>query len=436
MKGQAMKSNRLLSGIMALVLLGGSVLFTACAQQEKSIIPDNENLSKGLSRSKDLTEYDFTKAVTQPEQYADFSAAVKDLSVDMLRETSGGQTDNTVVSPLSAAMLLGMSGNGAGGKTATELKMLLGDGRLSTDQLNACFRYIDARLTAFNNDSACVNIGNSMWVNKDTELKRTFLQKTLDYYNAAVYSIDFSAADTAKKINSFMSDSTNNSIAALNEDIDASAQMYLINAVYASAAWSVPYTSGQITHDNFITAEGEKVTASYMSANETYFSTDKAKGIIKNIDTLPCKFVAILPNEDITAESYLKTITGDDFSKLIENSSVSDRATALLPQFKIDRSIKLNNTLESLGLKTALNESADFGNMTGSDVYINDVMQDSFIEVGPEGIMSGAAATGEAAESVSAGETQISFNRPFIFAVVDNESNVPLFMGIVNDPTK
>ena len=117
----------------------------------------------------------------------------------------------------------------------------------------------------------------------------------------------------------------------------------------------------------------------------------------------------------------------------------------LLPKFKFDYTVMLNDPLKKMGMATAFDpEKADFSGMgktaDGNPIYISDVLQKAFVEVKEEGTEA-AAVTGIMMTEASGipppppKEFHMTVDRPFVFLIEDNQTGIILFMGVVRDPS-
>ena len=113
-----------------------------------------------------------------------------------------------------------------------------------------------------------------------------------------------------------------------------------------------------------------------------------------------------------------------------------------IPKFNLDYAAKLNVPLKALGMETAFKKyRAKFSRMvyspTGKPLltWIQRVDQKTLLEVNEEGTVAAAVTSGGVGvEPVSAPPDFIA-DRPFFFAIRDNQTGTVLFMGVVMDPT-
>jgi hypothetical protein len=84
-----------------------------------------------------------------------------------------------------------------------------------------------------------LDIANSIWVRKGLNPNPSFEGRMRDCFSAKVSTVDF-AAEAAKLINGWVSESTRGRIKEIvDSPIPDDAAMYLINAVYMKAPWSM-----------------------------------------------------------------------------------------------------------------------------------------------------------------------------------------------------
>ena len=414
----------------AAVLLAGVLVLIPIVKP--TTVQARENLMEGVSAQK--------QEVPQAPG-ADFISAQADFAVKLLRKTTA-KGKNTLISPTSVALALGMTENGAKGNTLSQFEALLG-GRMNLDALNKAFA--SERAVLKSTAGGKFLLANSIWYrDKNMTVKRQFLQANADFFGAGAFQLDFSGPATPEKINSWVSQNTDGKIDKMVEKIGPSDMMYLINTLYLEQDWKIPYDGST---DSVFHAPGGDQTVKMMDSSETYLHAENAQGILKPLKDVRFAFVAILPDEKPLAEypnsgalldDYVAGFTCDKLLNLLRSAG-NDHTSAFLPKFKFACDLTLNDALISLGLSDAFDGSkADFSAMgsTSSDgnLYIKDVLHKTFIEVDELGIKAGAATKATIAVS-SAPVKPLVFDRPFLIAVVDTQTMLPVFLGTVSDPS-
>lgn len=421
---------RIVCVFMALILV-----LSLCACGGNSLITGDENLRKAFDRSEDVPVYDYlSQEHTTPENYEKFAQGAIDFGVRLLGESATAD-ENIVISPVSVSAVLSVLANGASGKTSTEIRNAIADGA-SVDLINTGAHYLNSRLTAFNSDEGYFKSANSLWFNDTFDVKSSFLQTSSNYYDAGIFRIDFSEDGAVDKVNGWVSENTDGEIDKVLEEIEGDSAAFVINTALLNDAWATPYVTTQ--RQTFHGAKGD-TQAEFMSSQENYLSTSYAEGFVKGFKNIPCKFVALIPKEEQDVTAFARGLTGNRFTALLESQSPMETCIASIPEFSVDTHIELADSLKAVGIKEMFDvNKADFSNLSNTgQVFINKVTQDAFIEIGPQGARAGAASVADlmygSANFPELPEKRLNFDRPFVFAIFDNESNIPVFMGIVNN---
>lgn len=271
-------------------------------------------------------------------------------------------------------------------------------------------------------------------------MNEDFLEIVKNTYNSDVNATNFNDEATVNLINEWVKGKTENKIDKIVEKIDPDTVIYLINALYFEAEWETKYYKENVFDEAFFTSNGQVSTPFLHSDESLYIEDDNAVGFSKPYAGKDFSFVALLPNEDITAVEYLNQLDGEKLFHLLDSRK---RATGIvsIPKFKSEFSASLVDSLKTLGIKTAFNKNeADFTKMaisTNGNISISEIMHKTFIEVNETGTKAAAVTS---VEMTDTGETEytynITFNRPFVYMIIDEETNLPLFIGIMNNPSE
>jgi serpin B len=132
-----------------------------------------------------------------------FTRSTADFSVDLFKN-SYTKGKNSLISPTSVYLALGMTANGAEGNTLKEFEALLGKYNMNIKDLNIFYNSFAKTLA--NSTPETVSIANSIWYRQDKNLniKKDFLQTNANYYNAAAYQVDFNSNRTISDINNWV----------------------------------------------------------------------------------------------------------------------------------------------------------------------------------------------------------------------------------------
>ena len=385
---------------------------------------------------------DAVKAGTSEKLDADdvFKASQMKLTVDLLKGAAKdpeSENKDLLISPLSVSQALAMTANGAKGETLAEMEKLLGD-TLDIYKLNRYYSGYTDSLTK--EQDAKLHLANSLWVRNDESLiqvPESFLKTAKDYYHADAFSAPFDQS-TVKDVNNWVNYHTHEMIPELIKQMDPNWIMLLINALAFEAEWSNPYDEYHISPQVFHAYDGD-TTVEMMRSNEyRYLEDENATGFIKQYKGGEYSFAAILPNESLSVYDYIEKMTPESLQNMLENQS-NEVVWTLLPKFKYNYSITMNEMLKNLGMKNALSSGADLTGLNSlGNSYIDLVLHKTFIQVDERGTKAGAAtlvamAAGAALEPEP---KYVTLDRPFIYAIIDRETNLPVFIGTVQHPTE
>lgn len=396
----------------------------------------------GLNNSKDVYAEDLMKNITAKNIHNkninnNFINSYCDFSVDLFKN-SINYVDNFLISPTSVYLALAMTSNGAEKDTLKEFESLLGGSGVDLSNINENANSMINRFTE--EDESKVSIANSIWYRDETSLKvnNEFLEVNGQYYGSDIYKADFNSNDTIDDINNWVKKGTNGLIDKIVEHIDNDTIMYLINTLYFEGQWDTPYEENQISKKEFTNSKNEKQKVEFMFSRENkYIENVNSRGFIKPYMGNKYSFVALLPNKGISIEEYVATLDGGEYLNLINN--VADEGVMVkIPKFTSEYELELNDILKKMGLQEAFNvEKANFSKMATSsygNIYIGNVLHKTHIQVDIWGTKAGAATKVEmkSESAVMEPPKQVFLDRPFIYGIIDNETGMPLFLGVMN----
>ena len=339
--------------------------------------------------------------------------------------------DNSLVSPVSVMAALAMATDGADGETLAEMERVLG---MTNEDLRKYYgSYVHPA-----NSSEELRFANSLWLRNDGsfQVNKNFVERTLEAYGADVFSEPFDA-ETKDKINYWISKNTDGEIENMLGEIPPEAVSYIINTVLFEAEWAEKYNDTSIRENEIFTAaNGEKQTVTMMGSEENCFvRIGKTKGFIKNYKGGEYAFVGLLPDEGVSVKEAAASFCGEEFINAVKNAE-SKPVDVRIPKFSFDCKFELNDSLKAMGMPSAFDSSkADFTNLGTSpmgNIYIGRVLHNTFIRFDEAGTKAGAATAIEFdCEGAMLDMEYLTFDRPFIYAIVDTSTGMPIFIGAV-----
>ena len=383
-----------------------------------------------------------SRADTQETDQAFFTRSVQQFS-DQLFFVEGFQQRNAMLSPLSVLLALGMTSNGADGATLTSMLDVLVAKQGTLEQFN------DANAHYLNSikdlSDVELSIANSLWLNKEVRFDQTFLDTTKLAYQATANTLDFSARSSLTTINSWVSDATRGTITSILDELDPAALLYLINAVYFKGDWERPFTKEDTYEQPFFLKESSvSVPFMHQSVTLPYGKALDAQMLMMPYTNERFALVAILPDKATDLTAWLASQKGQgEFTQRMFASVEKLQRTRMdlsLPKFEASYKDSLVQELKKLGMSDPFDSAkADFSPMTGSrskNLVIEDVLHKTFIRVDEKG-SEAAAVTSIMIKMTSMPmreELELTFDRPFFYAIIDREAQIPLFMCTMENP--
>ncbi|MCH5280354.1 MAG: serpin family protein [Lachnospiraceae bacterium] len=351
--------------------------------------------------------------------------------------------ENVCISPYSIEAALAMGANAASDVTLDEMLSVMHVEDL--DGFNAGFA---ASMDKLENDGMDIRVVNSVWYQKDMntteDFRSSYLPLLEDQYAAESFDRNLSDAATVDEINDWVKKATNDKIDQIVTDIDDSAYLLLLNAVYFNAKWTVPFAAELTYDETFHGLDGDKEVP-FMHMRDKFFKYYEYKGIrairlsYSNSSTAMDILIPADPDEDVTA--LFNALTYEEKKELYQGlTDAEDQliGNLRLPRFEFSSdALSLRQTFVSLGMAKAFGETADFP-VIADNAYISDIVHKTYIRVDEEGTEA-AAVTGAMVEAMSlpVGEPiPFEVDMPFVYYISDTSDGTILFLGSMKNIEK
>ena len=366
---------------------------------------------------------------------AAFVTNMADFSMELFKKSiKAGQ--NSLISPLSVTLTLSMVANGADGETLAQLTALLSGDIPLAERNEYLYSYAKSLPSMVKSK---LRIANSLWLRDDgdsLQVQVDFLQKNADYYSAAAFRTAFNDR-TVRDINNWVKSNTEGMIDQILDEIKELDMLVLINAVVFEAEWKNVYFKGDVWKADFTDINGTVRNVEFMYSTESgYLDDGRATGFIKPYANGGYSFVALLPNEGISIENYIASLSGAVLLDTLTNRRQKALVLASMPKFRYTYSAKMNDALKSLGIRDAFDKDmADFRGMAttsfgNGNLYISEVLHKAYISVDELGTKAGAV---NSAVMTARGLPEIpkivNLDRPFVYMIIDNATDLPVFVG-------
>jgi serpin B len=379
---------------------------------------------------------------------------------------------NLVFSPSSIAIALRLVLLGARGETAAQIAAALHLGR--PDQAGPELRTVLTLIGDLATGDLTLRAPSTVWVQSGLPLEPGFTAARTAVTDAAatvaLRDADFrrDAEQARQEINQVIAEQTAGRISDLLGPgvLDASTSLVLASAVYLKAAWAHPFPAGATHGAPFHPDSGIQVTVPTMrlGARLRYVRGDGFQAVALPYAGSRLGLLIVLPDGPAGADLPGADLPGADppgadppaggqpggglpgigpdsggLGRLL--ARLAPRQVSLaLPRFRVTSGFALRPLLAALGMPLAFSPDADFSGITTAQrLRIDEVAHKAYIDVNEEGTEAAAATAVIIKASARFMNTEppveMIVDRPFLFAITDTESGLPLFLGRVTDPT-
>lgn len=345
---------------------------------------------------------------------------------------------NIFVSPTSIAIALSMLYNGASGTTQQEIASLLSLSKIDLKILNTTNASLLQNLQSAD-PSVDVAIANSLWARQGIAFRHQFLKNNRQFYQAQVTSLNFDSVESSGIINRWVEENTLGKIMQVVDRINPDDIMFLINAVYFKGNWTNQFDKNLTAQQSFYLANGTSKQHPFMSGagDYRYYENQQFQAINLPYGDRRLSMYIFLPKKNSNLNTFLGQLNPTNWNQWLSQFK-SQKGTIELPRFKQEYEIELSKTLMALGLKTMFDANkADFANLTSERVKVNSIKHKTFIEVNEEGTEAAASTSvgvGVTSATPSSKPFSMIVDRPFFYAIRDNQTGIILFMGTIVDP--
>ena len=340
-----------------------------------------------------------------------------------------------VFSPSSVAGALQMAWYGARGETAAELARALHLERDAEPGTAPAPPHVQG--------AAVFLAPSTAWLQSGFAVRPEFTAQLSRLAGAQLASADFAAApDRARAgINQAIAGQTEGKITDLlpADHVTRLTRLVLVSAVYFKAAWVTPFppdaTGDAPFYPDGRDRPGLAVPTMHGTATRDYLRGDGYQAVLLPYRDTSLAMAVVLPDGPLS--ELRPKLAAAGLSGLLAGAA-RHQVELALPRFRLEARFYLVPVLRQLGITAAFGSAADFGGITGAArLSISDVVHQAYIDVDEHGTEA-AAATATVIRGMAAFRTPppatVIVDRPFLFAILDSATGLPLFLGQVSRP--
>lgn len=419
-----MKAKTLLIGCMA------ALCMWSCSSKDDVIDIDKPYDPKP---EEPVTRHSY-KPVELSETQQAINTKLQEFSWKLFKEVyvNRKEGDNLMISPISLEVDLGMFINGLEGETLKEVLKTMGLENYTKEQINDFFQTMMTGIEKAD-EAAIFKSANAFWYNQDKKASSDFINIIKEKYDAKAEAMDFGDPKTVGIINAWCAEQTNGRIDKMLEFTVPAELYHLMNAVYFKSRWASVFSKDATSKQPFYYADGHTADIDLMHTQyrALYVETDELQLSIKPFIDGAFQFVMILPKEGVDAAKAIPAVF--NYEQFTSVGSKSVDLDLYLPKFTSEyKEGKL------LPYMASINPSLKF--LKDDITFIEGIDDDSalaatqktFFLVDEEGAEA-AAVTDimhvSAAMPIQVEKAKMRLDRPFFYAIVENNTQCPLFIG-------
>lgn len=393
---------------------------------------------EGFSQVYDAWRADQTR---QQNVLSDYDGALTPFFSSAIPAFLDQDAENPVCSPLNLYMALALLAEATAGSTQSQILSALAAPGIEALRTQA---------RAIWNGHYCADgantsiLANSLWLDESLSYNDKTVATLADSYYASVFQGQLGSEEMNQALCAWINAQTGDLLADQAQKLQMAPQtvLALVSTILYRAKWTSEFSEGQNTNGNFH-APAEDVPATFMnkqlSYGPYYWGGDFSAVALSLEDG--SRMWLILPDKgktpaDILASGHALSMILSDPNSYENQKSL--RVNLSLPKFDIASDLRMEAALQSLGITDVFGpETADFTAILPEDAaWLDRVQHAARVTIDEEGVSAAAYTAMMVCGAGIPPEDEVDFilDRPFLF-LITSRHNLPLFAGIVNQPS-
>jgi serine protease inhibitor len=346
----------------------------------------------------------------------------------------GDATSNRAVSPASIMEIFALADIGAGPELHAALKTLFS---LDSDVGFNALRLAIARLNSGRNLNGPLTGMDAIYVDKHFVIKQS-IRDACAALHAPVTSRQMADPDVVREINARVRRATKGAIPTIIDAPLSGSGMVLVNALYFKSSWQDRFETKDTRDTDFYLANGSMKPVPMMQGGIQLLSAaqkDAFAAVRLPYEANGYSLILVINREKPAQLSEFAPVAG-----WLAGVGLSDyNVTLSVPRFSFNGGVDLLPALDAMGLAPARLQPDAFPGFSDTPLQISAVPHKVAITV-DEGGTTAAAATailapsGSAPEPIGIKSLDFIADKPFMFALHDDNTGLTLMVGYVGDP--
>lgn len=210
----------------------------------------------------------------------------------------------------------------------------------------------------------------------------------------------------------------------------------LLNAVSFEARWKEKYEDDDIYDDDFTDADGNVKKVPFLRSDEQYYIEDDSfTGFTRPYKDAGFSFMALLPKKKNSQSFLVRALKDTDLTELYQSRTDQYDLSVSIPEFESSFNDDLAAFCREVGIEEIFTEQADFTPMSSEWLKVDSVIHKARIEVNRQGTKVSAVSAMDGLAGCIPNFDRMKYvklNRPFLYAIVHEDTGLPVFTGILN----
>ncbi|WP_419920578.1 serpin family protein [Candidatus Poriferisodalis sp.] len=362
---------------------------------------------------------------------AEWVAGVNAAGWDFHRHLGG----NAVSSPISIGVAFSLSRAGASSDTAAMLDEIFGFAEQGSHSAANAVGLMLAKASAEPNT---VEVANRLFPDDGFSPRPEFLDTAAAHYGATIQPVDTAdGAAAAEVINQWVSGRTRGLIPVIvNEAVVQDQELILVNTVYLKADWLEPFLADLTSDGKFTTDTGHSVIVPFMRDPE---AVDRRYVRMDGADAVELPYVGrdlamwlIVPHERDGLAAVEESL---DAAALVGLSGAARQGTVDLTMPKWEQTLAPPADLFEWLCPLGFCPGAGFDGIAPG-IFITSALHSAKVIVDEKGTEAAAATSmGFELSAPPPPDLTVVADRPFLWAIIHQQTQAVLFIGRLVDPT-
>uniref|UniRef100_A0A8C5DXS2 Serpin domain-containing protein n=1 Tax=Gouania willdenowi TaxID=441366 RepID=A0A8C5DXS2_GOUWI len=357
----------------------------------------------------------------RPQSREPIAAAIQKLGVQLLQNLEPTpEQQNVIISPLSISLALSQLALGAVNETEELLMHHLHANTLPC--YHQSLHNILEQLT--NND---LQIATRIFLRPGFKPKEGFVTESRQLYDS-----EPAVLESLEQINEWVENATKGQMSDFLSALPPNLLLLLINAVHFKGEWRARFDPRFTSRGVFYLDDKHMVDVDVMENAKHPLRLFIDNELEAQVASFPFqKAVSLLVVMPLSGQVNVSALSAKLNISRLNNNLPKERVVQVkVPKFKLEYAQELQEVFTKLGLGKMFS-SPNLAEMADGPLLVSSVMHKSSMEINEEGAEAAAATTVVISRASS---PVFHLTQPFFFALMDDMTQIPIFMGVINNP--